>query len=426
MAVSVYGLGKGGRKKKGEKSHAEVGKENIRSLVTVFRRHAIGSEDDMHLNHVGFRSLCQDLWLGSHDISNRLFAAMDAENTGVLDVHEFWTGMRRMHDTASVDRNERVEFAFNLFNIERNDKGELDSRVDRQELVGFLTSFYTEACDLRSGWLRRWIDHFETIFGQGVASAHTVGRASATRWEQTAAPLQLEDQSNKEVRNAARSFCDSVLELVRLEKSHRPIDDDEPKKKKNKKKDEENTWDGDDDDDHSLGRAGFMSWCDARDKKLQLRVLPWLEELGAAWLQRSSESPEERKLDGLASTTLGFAVERRPNGDTELKQKLEALQDEQIHVLFRSHSSNGLMANGDFDNWLIELGVSNPYLRGRLFAMFDRDSDRFIDFDEFHDGLRKLIIGKSKVELAFSLFDVDANGTFELSNQPSAILDASI
>ena len=81
MAVSVYGLGKGPRKKKGEKSHAEKGHENIRSLVTIFRRHAIGSESDMHLNHVGFRSLCQDLLLGSHDISGRLFAAMDTDNT---------------------------------------------------------------------------------------------------------------------------------------------------------------------------------------------------------------------------------------------------------------------------------------------------------------------------------------------------------
>ena len=427
MAVSVYGLGKGPRKKKGEKSHAEKGQENIRSLVTIFRRHAIGSDSDMHLNHVGFRGMCQDLLLGSHDISSRLFAAMDTDNTGVLDVHEFWKGMRCMHDTASVDRKQRVEFAFNLFNIDRNENGELDNRVDSHELVGFVSSFYTEACDLRSGWLRRWIHHFETIFGQEVASAHAVGTASAMRWEETALPLLLENQSTKEVRSAARSFCDSVLELVRLERSNRAVDEDEPTSKKTKQKgDEDVSWeDEDDEDEHSLGRADFMSWCDTHDKKLQLHVLPWLEQLGTSWLERSSKTPEERMLDGLASTTLGFAVNRRPNGDAELKTKFEALKDEQIHVLFASHSSNGLMAKHDFDNWLIKLGVSNPYIRGRLFAVFDRDNDRFVDFDEFEDGLRKLIIGKSKVELAFSLFDVDANGALTHPT-PSAIAHAHL
>jgi Ca2+-binding EF-hand superfamily protein len=413
--ASVYGLGKGARRKKGVKSHAEQGRENIRDLVRIFRRHAIGSENDMHLNHVGFQSLCHDLLLGSHDISNRLFAAMDNDNTGAVDVHEFWKGLRCMHDTGSVDRQQRVEFAFNLFNVERTDTGELDDRVDRQELVGFLSSFYSEACDLRTGWLRRWIDHFESVFGADVASVRAVGSSSATRWELTAAPLLLDEESQKEVRNAARAFCDNVLELVRIERANRPADDDGGKKKK-KKKDtsDEPSWDEDGDDDHSLGLAGFTSWCESYDKKLQLRVLPWLEGLGAAWLKRSGETPEERMLDGLASTKLGFAVQRTQGGEETLKKRFDALHEEQMHVLFASHSSNSLMARRDFDDWMIKLGVSNPYIRERLFHVFDCDNDRFIDFEEFKEGLKQLVAGKSKVELVFSLFDVDANGTSAL------------
>lgn len=416
MAVSVYGIGKNkAKKKKGEKSHAEKGRENIRNLVTIFRQHAIGSENDMHLNHVGFRSLCQDLLLGSHDVSSRLFAAMDTDNTGAVDIHEFWKGMRCMHDIGSTDKKQRVQFAFNLFNVERTQTGELDDRVDRQELVGFLSSFYTEACDLRSGWLRRWIDHFETIFGKSVASVHAVGRTSATRWEDTTTPLLLSDQSHLEVRNAARSFCDSVLELVSMERTNRAASVDTSKTKekrtKNKKQNaKDDDWDEDSSDDHSLGLAGFASWCDTQDQKLQLHVLSWLEELGSSWLNRSGLMPEERMLDGLASTSVGFSVERRPGGAKALKEKFEELQDEQIHVLFASHSSNSLMGKQDFETWFIKLGVSNPYIRGRLFDVFDRDHDRFIDFEEFQDGLRKLIAGKSTVELAFSLFDVDANG----------------
>ena len=67
--ATYYGLGK-----KVKKPELEAGRENIRDLVTMFRAHAIGSENDMHLNHVGFQRLCHELRLGSHDLSNRLFA----------------------------------------------------------------------------------------------------------------------------------------------------------------------------------------------------------------------------------------------------------------------------------------------------------------------------------------------------------------
>ena len=50
----------------------------------------------------------------------------------------------------------------------------MDHSVDHAELVGFLSSFYDEACDLRSGWLRRWIDHFEVLFGADVASVSSL------------------------------------------------------------------------------------------------------------------------------------------------------------------------------------------------------------------------------------------------------------
>lgn len=99
-----------------------------------------------------------------------------------------------------------------------------------------------------------------------------------------------------------------------------------------------------------------------------------------------------------------------PGGEKILQQKFAALQEEQIYVLFATHSSNSLMACSDFDDWLHQLGVSNPYIRERLFDVFDCDNDRFLDYDEFESGLKQLVAGKPKNELAFALFDVDGNG----------------
>lgn len=281
-AATYYGLGK-----KAKKLELEKGRENIRDLVAIFRTHAIGSENDMHLNHVGFQSLCHELRLGSHDLSNRLFAAMDADNTGAVDVNEFWNGVLSMHEPSTAP-GDRLGFAFNLFNVERTSTGELDDRVDHAELVGFLSSFYAEACDLRTGWLRRWIDHFETIFGADVASVTAVGNASPTRWEETGVAQSVDEESHKQVRLAARAFSDSVLELVRVAKASRPVDDGAASaKKKGGANDSVTSDDGDDDDDRSLGAFGFHSWCEASDKKMQLHVLPWIEDLGNAWLKRS-------------------------------------------------------------------------------------------------------------------------------------------
>jgi len=101
----------------------------------------------------------------------------------------------------------------------------MDHSVDHAELVGFLSSFYDEACDLRSGWLRRWIDHFEVLFGADVASVsslrnlpllvvsrlfplllltdrlppkvHAVGNDAPTRWEETSAAVSVDEVSQQ-------------------------------------------------------------------------------------------------------------------------------------------------------------------------------------------------------------------------------------
>ena len=255
--ASLYGA-----VKKQKLAPDERGRAHIKDLVKIFRRHALGSEGDIHLNHVGFQELCFDLKLGSHDVSSRLFSAMDTDNTGAVDVYEFWKGLLSMHDVGFVGADERLAFAFNLFNVDRSASGELDDRVAHKELVGFLTSFYLEACDLASGWLRRWIDHFEAVFGERVASVRASGSAREAAWQQTAATVALDREARHRVRLTALDFADSVLALA---------DDDA----------------GADGDHGSLGLRGFQRWCEADDKKLQLRVLSWLEGLGSAFLERS-------------------------------------------------------------------------------------------------------------------------------------------
>ena len=137
--ASLYGA-----VKKQKLAPDERGRAHIKDLVKIFRRHALGSEGDIHLNHVGFQELCFDLKLGSHDVSSRLFSAMDTDNTGAVDVYEFWKGLLSMHDVGFVSADERLAFAFNLFNVDRSASGELDERVAHKELVGWITSFYLE------------------------------------------------------------------------------------------------------------------------------------------------------------------------------------------------------------------------------------------------------------------------------------------
>ena len=110
--------------------------------------------------------------------------------------------------------------------------------------MAILDGIFGQACDLGSGWLRRWIEHFEAVFGERVGSVRASDTSSAREaaWQQTAATVALDREARHRVRLTALDFADSVLALA----------DDEG---------------GAEGPEHgSLGLRGFQRWCEADDK----------------------------------------------------------------------------------------------------------------------------------------------------------------
>ena len=91
-----------------------------------------------------------------------VFYALDDDNTGAMEAPEFLLGLRRLlivHDHNERWTNERMTFAFNLFDKDRG------NFVEQEEIRDFLRSFYTVAREVAEGWT----DMFENMFGVDVA-----------------------------------------------------------------------------------------------------------------------------------------------------------------------------------------------------------------------------------------------------------------
>jgi Ca2+-binding EF-hand superfamily protein len=401
------------------------GQQNLVALVKAFRQHAVGPPDDMHLSHVQFRKLCMDMNLGSAALADRLFAAMDDDNTGALDVHEFFAGMQALH---YAEGQALKEFAFNLFNVDRGPSGQTDETIDANELRDFVLCFYEESCDLERGWVRRWIRQFEAMFGERVAAVRVRGREQQLEWAQAPAVREIAQAQARAALGESTRFARGVLdftERVRLAAGGGAADDTKKKKKKKKKKGEKEVPE-EPTDGNSMGRRGFLAWCGTDvpsgiklEPSLQLQVLPWLGELGESWRRRMLVPAEARALDATPPTALGFkvapvhAAEGKRRGG--LRWRFERTDEAQMHLLFSKHAgSAGLLSRADFDRWLLQLGLPNAYLRRRLFGVFEPANPRFLDFDEFLHGVGTLCgaaKGKSSLDVAFQLFDIDGNGS---------------
>ena len=310
------------KSKGGSRRHydGEKGAHNLTALVSVFRKHATGPEDDMHLSHVSFRKLCMEMQLGSTSLSDRIFAAMDGDNTGALDVHEFFKGMHAMHDTGHAASPLQLQIAFNMFNVERSASGDTDNNISDMELRGFLGSFYTDACELTTGRVGRWIGQFEAMFGTRVAATRRRGTDHQLEWKDTPAAQQTGAEFSRRVRQASAEFSRRVLdftECVRRERTKGGPDAAAAKAKKQKpkkgevvKEEEPEPTDG-----MSMSQTGFEAWCGVnlpsglqQDAALQLQVLPWLAQLGDSWLERMKLPAETRQLTAVQPTQIGFKV----------------------------------------------------------------------------------------------------------------------
>lgn len=111
------------------------------------------------MNEDQFRNFCVEMGLSNREIIKRLFLCMDDDNTGALESFEFVRGLRAMCDGTFQDED-RMQFAFHLFDEDRGGLIELD------EAVNFVRSFVTEALQLSE----LWAGCFEDMFG---AQLHT-------------------------------------------------------------------------------------------------------------------------------------------------------------------------------------------------------------------------------------------------------------
>ena len=69
----------------------------------------------------------------------------------------------------------------------------------------------------------------------------------------------------------------------------------------------------------------------------------------------------------------------------------------------------------DRDEFQKGLELSNELIVNRIFDIFDKDKNNFIDSDEFISGIESIIHGKQeeKIRFAFDIHDFDASGDID-------------
>jgi hypothetical protein len=97
-------------------------------LHTVERRFvpAAGPVEARALNQSGFEALCREMGLVNADWGGRLFAAIDADNTGAIDAFEYLDGLRVMGALgpppaaqSAAAGEERRALAFRMLDVSR-------------------------------------------------------------------------------------------------------------------------------------------------------------------------------------------------------------------------------------------------------------------------------------------------------------------
>ena len=157
-------------------------------LHTVERRFvpAAGPVEARALNQSGFEALCREMGLVNADWGGRLFAAIDADNTGAIDAFEYLDGLRVMGALgpppaaqSAAAGEERRALAFRMLDVSRPAPHrwrcqprvrltlcvsalallgttlqlDRDGKIGRDELRDFLRSFATAAREVTEGWV---------------------------------------------------------------------------------------------------------------------------------------------------------------------------------------------------------------------------------------------------------------------------------
>eukprot|EP01050_Picozoa_sp_SAG11_P019286 SAG11_NODE_3048_length_2733_cov_1.307897_1_plen_197_part_00 len=184
-----------------------------------------------------FTRFCEEMGLVNEEMSRRLFLAMDDDNTGAMEAHEFLHGIRLMCDESGGQTwlTKRIEFAFNLFDLDR------EQTVDQSEIKSFLKTFYSVAKGLVEGW----IEQFERMFGAEVAVLPAGGRGGRIRWREEPSLMRtmksLEDKMERE-----REMMSEAAMMFRVSK-----------------------------EESGIRLAGFMKWCQTENESVKLKIIDW-------------------------------------------------------------------------------------------------------------------------------------------------------
>ena len=98
------------------------GRKLLIHVQKTFERFSVGKPGDRSMNQATFQAFCEEMGMVNPEMTKRLFLAMDDDNTGAMEATEFLNGLRMMCDDSGGGeawKEKRVEFAFNLFDLDR-------------------------------------------------------------------------------------------------------------------------------------------------------------------------------------------------------------------------------------------------------------------------------------------------------------------
>lgn len=130
---------------------AETRLFNRQTLSTIYRtfdEFGSGKPGEKLLSEAQFEGLCIEMGLVNTDWSERLFAAVDDDVTGALDIYEFLAGLRKMCDVDDAKmETARSTFAFTMFDLDRG------GTLQTVEVKEFIKNFYKVARDVVDRWM---------------------------------------------------------------------------------------------------------------------------------------------------------------------------------------------------------------------------------------------------------------------------------
>eukprot|EP00735_Rhodelphis_limneticus_P011082 TRINITY_DN4135_c0_g1::TRINITY_DN4135_c0_g1_i1::g.2053::m.2053 TRINITY_DN4135_c0_g1::TRINITY_DN4135_c0_g1_i1::g.2053 ORF type:complete len:186 (+),score=16.89,sp/Q7XC27/CNBL1_ORYSJ/34.38/3e-25,EF-hand_1/PF00036.27/1.7e+02,EF-hand_1/PF00036.27/1.2e-05,EF-hand_1/PF00036.27/1.4e-05,EF-hand_1/PF00036.27/4.5e-05,EF-hand_7/PF13499.1/2.5,EF-hand_7/PF13499.1/0.0033,EF-hand_7/PF13499.1/1.9e-10,EF-hand_6/PF13405.1/3e+03,EF-hand_6/PF13405.1/2.2e+03,EF-hand_6/PF13405.1/0.0014,EF-hand_6/PF13405.1/0.00025,EF- len=100
-----------------------------------------------------------------------------------------------------------------------------------------------------------------------------------------------------------------------------------------------------------------------------------------------------------------------------------------MHQHFMSLVAKKTSEKLNYSDFCRALGLRPCLLTERIFALFDSNNDRAIDFDEFISGMsifKSRVLSEEKLKFTFCVYDVDGDGSISKSDLKMMLQDALV